>query len=204
MKHCVKKIGKAEIIVWNLTESVEELKQQLTVYNEEEFSKLNTDKRKSEYLAVRVALKALLGKEIMIEYNQEGKPFLSDGSFQISISHSKNWIAVIVHPTRQVGIDIECPTDKIRKIYSRFLSEDEQTDLSNGENSDQLQLAWSAKEALYKIIGNDAVDFANQLRIYAFEVKTSGKIEGEHLPSKKIYHLKYNHNSDYTLVYCLD
>lgn len=193
-----------QVLVWNLSESIDELKNELTEINATELGKLFSDKRKLEYLCVRVAMKALLGKEIQIQYDDDGKPFLADKSFQISISHSKNWIAVMAHPTCSVGLDIECPTDKIQKIYTRFLNKTEQKDLSNGKNINQLQLAWSTKEALYKIIGKEAVDFANQLRIFTFEAKPAGEIIAQHIPTKKLYQLNYIQNSAYTLVYCLE
>ena len=192
------------LLVWDLTESIGELSKQLTSFNETEFDKIVSEKRKREFLGVQVAMKELLGKEVQISHDVDGKPFLSDASYQISISHSKNWIAVMAHPTCSIGIDVECPNDKIQKIYTRFLSNVEQKDLSNGKNINQLLLAWSVKEALYKIIGKEAVDFANQLRIFHFEPKLSGEIMAQHTPTKKLYQLRYIQNSAYTLVYCVD
>jgi Phosphopantetheinyl transferase len=192
------------LLVWDLTESIDELSKQLTSFNEIEFDKIVSEKRKREFLGVQVAMKELLGKEVQISHDVDGKPFLSDDSYQISISHSKNWIAVMAHPTSSIGVDVECPNDKIQKIYTRFLSNVEQKDLSNGKNINQLLLAWSVKEALYKIIGKEAVDFANQLRIFHFEPKLSGEIMAQHTPTKKLYQLRYIQNSAYTLVYCVD
>ena len=198
-------IEDARLLVWELTESIETLKEQLSLIEQDKsaFDKIASEKRKLEFLGIRVALKTLLGKEIRIEYNSEGKPYLSDQSYQISVSHSNKWIAIIAHPTRMVGIDIECPTDKIQKLYQRFLSVTEQKELSDGKDTEQLLLAWSAKEALYKIIGKDAIDFANQLRIYPFSVKPSGKMKAQHIPTKAFYQLLYQQSEKYTLVYCL-
>ena len=195
----------AMLLVWELTESIETLKEQLNLVDSDKIAleKIVSEKRKLEFLGIRVAFKTLLGKEIEIEYDGNGKPSLKDKSYQISISHSKNWIVVMAHPNRLVGIDIECPTDKIQKLYKRFLGIDEQKDLSNGKDNRQLLLAWSGKEALYKIIGNEAVDFANQLRIFPFVVKPSGEIKAEHIPTNTFYRLIYQLTQNYTLVYCL-
>jgi len=205
MKHELITLEGATILVWELTETIEKLFAQLHLNESEitEFGKIVSEKRKLEFLGIRLALKTVLGKEIHIEYDDEGKPHLSDKSFQISVSHSNKWIAVIVHPTKKVGIDIECPTDKIQKLYKRFLSPVEQIELSHGKNIHQLLLAWSAKEALYKIIGKESIDFANQLRIYSFEIKSVGEIRAQHVPTKLNYLLHYQQTEDYTLVYCL-
>ena len=195
----------ATILVWELTETIENLASQLHLNDSEitKFNKIVSVKRKLEFLGIRTALKTVLGKEVPIDYDDEGKPHLSDESFQISISHSNRWIAIILHPTKRVGIDIECPTDKILKLYKRFLSPVEQAELSHGKDIRQLLIAWSAKEALYKIIGKESIDFANQLRIYSFEVKTPGEIRAQHIPSKSYYLLHYQQTENYTLVYCL-
>jgi len=197
-------LGEPKYLVYEITESVDDLYKNWLVDGlfTHEFEKIVSEKRKREYLAVRLAMRSLLGKDILICYDADGKPFLEDNSYQISISHSGKWIAVIADLTHRVGIDIECPTDKIKNIYTRFLSKTEQDELSNGNNILQLQLAWSAKEALYKIIGKQAVDFANQLRIFPFEVKSQGEIQAQHIETESLYTLFYIQSAEYTLVYC--
>jgi 4'-phosphopantetheinyl transferase len=197
--------GEAKGLVWEMVGSSQELLQQFEqpqLYVAE-LEKRKTEHRKREFLAVRLALKALLGKEVVVIYNEEGKPFLSDKSFHISISHSKNWIAVLIHPSLEVGIDIECPSPKIEKVYTRFLSELEQQELYKEKDARRLHLAWSAKEALYKIIGREAVDFAKQLRIFPFELRLKGELLAQQLSSLQQYKLFYEQDTAYTLVYCL-
>ena len=168
-----------------------------------EFQKIRTDKRKLEFLAVRVALKKMLGEEVYVSYTDEGKPFLAEKQMNISISHSKKWVAVGVHPDAQIGVDIECWSDKIPKLYKRFLNEEEQEYLS--DDTKKLHIAWSAKEALYKIIGKTAVDFANQLQIFPFDATESRRIFfAEHLVSGKLFKLHYSYNEDFVLVWCVD
>jgi phosphopantetheinyl transferase len=198
-------LKKARVLICEVTGSVETLKEQLTLIDPDktEFQKIVSEKRKLEFLGIRIALKTLLGREIQIQYDAEGKPFLSDKSYHISVSHSNKWIAVMIHPSKKTGIDIECPTDKIQKLYTRFLSPTEQKELSEGKDIRQLLLAWSAKEALFKIIGKEAIDFANQLRIFPFDVKPSGEMKAQHVPTKSIYKLYYHQTEEYTLVYCL-
>ena len=192
-------------LVWEMMGSWEEILQEFDQENLhlEELEKRKTEHRKREFLGVRLALKALLGKEVFVIYNEDGKPFLADNSQHISISHSKNWIAVIVHPNLEVGIDIECTNPKIEKVYTRFLSEIEQKEIYLEKDTRKLHLAWSAKEALYKVIGKEAVDFAKQLRIMPFEIKNKGKISAIHIPKLQQYNLFYLQNQAYTLVYCL-
>ncbi len=200
--HIIENNG-GRLLVFEICNSVDELFGKLSNIELSEYANLTSDKRRLEYLGVRLALKNLLGEEKKIIYTTDGKPELSDKSYHISVSHSGSWIAVMAHNTKKVGIDIEKPTDKISKIYQRFLNETEQKELSGGKNVKQLLLAWSGKEALYKIIGIDAVDFANHLHIFPFEVKSEGTIEAQHIPTKDYYKLQYIQNEVYTLVYCI-
>ncbi len=198
-------IDDAKLLVWEITQSIDELVsgfEDFTLFAVD-FEKINSDKRKLEFLGTRWLLKILLEKEINVQYTADGKPYLNNESYHISLSHSGKWMAVMIHSTKHVGIDIECPTDKIQKVYKRFLSETEQAELSDGKNIKQLQIAWSAKEALYKIIGKEAIDFANQLRLLPFEVQKEGQITAQHITTNTVYQLTYTQTAAYTLVYCI-
>ncbi len=195
----------ADVLIWEITESADELIGMLSNFEsyKPEYESIKTNKRRIEFLTARIAINQLLGDEKMIVYDKSGKPFLKNEKTFISISHSKKWLALIAHPDLKAGIDIECPTEKIVQVYKRFLNPAEQKELFDEGSSIKLQLAWSAKEALFKIIGDSAVDFAKQLHIFPFELKDEGSIKAEHLPYKDVYNLHYKVESNYNLVYCI-
>ncbi len=195
----------ADILIWEITETETDLISLLSNFDiyKAEFEQLKTTKRKLEFLAARVALNALAGSQISVQYTPEGKPFCADIDLQISISHSGKWIAVITHPTNAVGIDIEMPTDKFQKLYQRFLNKNEQRKLYNANDLRKVQLAWSAKEAMYKIIGNEAVNFDKQLEVLDFTINNSDHFIGIHTVSNKKFTLYYTVNKAFNLVYCI-
>lgn len=197
----------ARILIWEISETVGEMVSLLSNFDEyiADFEKLRTTKRQLEFLSVRVTLNQLVGREVTVIYDNCGKPYLKDKSFNISISHTKNWIAVMVHPTKKVGIDIETVSDRVLKVRNKFLSADELKYLyTDNENTKKMQLAWSAKEAIYKIIGHEAVDFKNQLRILAFENDSEGTIYIEHLLTNNVFELGYKVTQQFNLVYCME
>jgi len=208
MIHRTIKISDTKILIWKLTETWEELLKQFdkNEIDSVEFSTFHTDKRKKEYLSVRLALKTLLNRKIKICYNDDGKPFLSDYFAEIGISHSGQWIAVITHPTQKVGIDVERFQSKILAISERFLSQEELEKIleDKEEKLKKLTLLWSAKEALFKVIGKEAVDFSRQLLIFPFRMGKSGKMKALHIPRKKLYELNYELTEEYALVYLID
>lgn len=176
-----------------------------TLLYKEELEQFSGEKRKKEFLGLRFALKKCLdNQDYKVIYSQEGKPLLENGKFNVSFSHAGNWNVAVSHPTRKVGIDIEIPSEKLRRVYEKFLSPEEQQDFPITSDLETLCLLWSSKEVLYKIIGNEAVDFAKQLRIYPFCKEESGKIKAEHLVTKVTYSLYYQITPDYVVVFGME
>ncbi|MGC3978660.1 MAG: 4'-phosphopantetheinyl transferase superfamily protein [Paludibacteraceae bacterium] len=168
----------------------------------DELELFSGEKRRKEYLGLRFALKKCLdNQEYKVIYSKEGKPLLENGKFHVSFSHAGIWNAAVSNPGKKVGIDIEIPTEKLRRIYEKFLSNEEQNNFPQTCDLETLCLLWSSKEVLFKIIGNKAVDFAAQLRIFPFEKKESGKINALHLVSGKNYTLFYKITPDFVIVF---
>ena len=131
-------------------------------------NQIKLEKRRQEWLAVRILLKELLGEEKEVEYDAFGKPFFKDNSYQISISHTPGYVAVILNPEHPVGIDIEQITNKVERIRDRFLSEEEKKHISKEKELIHLLLHWSAKESIFKALGTSDVIFNEQLHIKPF------------------------------------
>ena len=72
--------------IWQVTETLEELYACLSDdVVRQELERLKAPSRKMEYLAVRVLLKTMLGKEVRIGHETSGKPFLTGGEYHVSI-----------------------------------------------------------------------------------------------------------------------
>lgn len=198
------RLAEGQILIWDLCETVEQLLGRQTVVTQDELEQFTAQKRKREYLATRVALMELTGAEIQVDYTHERKPFAVNSNLQLSFSHSADRVAVMIHPEKCVGVDIEKQGNKVAALYTRFMGEQEQCDFGQGSDVHVLQIIWSAKEALYKIIGKEAVDFAETLRVLPFNRQESGALEALHLPKAKKYTLHYMQKEGYTLVYCIE
>lgn len=122
---------------------------------------LKNNKRKQEFLQIRELRNNTIGK-IEILYNNDGKPFLSDSDDFISISHSPNYIALLKAPFN-IGLDIEEINERILKIKSRFLNEDELVLI--GSTIENLTTAWTLKEAMFKLNSKTGIDFRKELLI---------------------------------------
>ena len=103
--------------VWKMEESSDELLGMLE--HKADYSsfleRVSAEKRRQERFASRMLLKELLGEEARVDYHSTGAPFLACVPLYISISHTKDYVAVILDK-RPTGIDIEYRSDRILKI----------------------------------------------------------------------------------------
>lgn len=126
---------------------------------------IKNDKRRIERLAGRFLLKHL--KEdfpvLHIAPDAHDKPRIADNQYYFSISHSWPYVAAVVSPYVEAGIDIQCWHPRMETLQNKFLSQEEQRFFGN--DSRLITLAWSAKEAAYKWQGRRGVEFIDHLRI---------------------------------------
>ncbi|NCC09112.1 MAG: 4'-phosphopantetheinyl transferase superfamily protein [Bacteroidia bacterium] len=193
--------------VWKVDESIEELLSitSSTAYYERGLTQFSSEKRRLEWLAVRVLLTQLCGEEKEVGYRPSGKPYLVDGSFQISISHTKGYVAVILSEKFQVGIDIEQFRDRVHRVADRFMRTDEQAQPYQGVSTWSLLLHWSAKETLYKCVEGAQSDLT-QLRLLPFVLSDQGTFQANEYWSahEKAYTLAYRLHTDFVLTWMVD
>ena len=160
----------------------EYLKENSLVISEE---KPNGLKRKAQSHFVRKLLcDALEDEYVQVRVDQFGKPYLENGKYEISFSHTQDMVAVALSKAGRTGIDIEAPRDKVEQIAHKFMSEQEMQGLSvSTPKADSLTWYWSAKEAMYKLHGRRVLDYKRHLHVSPFNIGASDnflcKIEKE-------------------------
>lgn len=201
--------GSLTVAIWKVDETVEQLCSMFRHFSivEEGFIRLSAEKRKQEWLAVRVLLKEMLGEEKEIGYLPSGKPYLKDKSMHVSFSHTNGYVAVALHPTDEVGVDIEQYGTRVQRVASRFIREDEKVSVASGDEIYGLLLHWSAKETMFKLMDEQAVDFIDHLHIQPFVLQKEGSFEAREYRSDKErrFLIHYDTHPDYVLTYaCLE
>ncbi len=172
----------AILAIWKITETIENLLVQVDFnkYDQASYDVISNDEKKLEWLSSRLTIRYLVeeigGEYLGIIKDKHNKPYLKDINYHLSISHSFPYAAAIIHKVNPVGIDIEMPRDKIRRISQRFLSDIELK--AANENIDALSIYWSAKETLYKIYGKKKLIFRQNIRVNPFEMSNAGEMKG--------------------------
>ena len=171
--------NKAEIGVWQITETEEELMTLSSIPSDEmeEISFIRSESMRKQRLAVRALLEEMFEEKVYLSHHDNGKPYIENDAINISITHTAKYVAVILHPTEDVGIDIESLDRDFSAVEKKALSEDEIDDLDDDKRNEQLAIYWCAKEAIFKRVSVYNVDFAEQIEIERFRPKGEGELE---------------------------
>jgi phosphopantetheinyl transferase len=141
--------------VWKISESINELN---ALSEEVKFNQIKSQKRKLEILSVRALLEKMC-VNVKLDYNKYGAPVL-DNNKKIAISHSKQLVAIIVSEFKS-GIDTEIISKRILKIKDKFIS----TNDNINESQEDLTIAWSTKECIYKWHQKGNLNFKDDILI---------------------------------------
>ena len=191
--------------IWKITETRDELLNMLSSTNQEKahhyLSNIKSNRRTLEWLSSRLLLQLLTNDDKTIEHTDQGQPFLVDNSFQISISHSKDYAVVLLHKYKKVGVDIENYSQRILKVEKRFISETEYIDPN--QRTLHLILHWCAKETLYKLMNSTEIVFKKHLHIQPFQIQEEGIMNAYETftENKSSYSINYEVKDDFVLAW---
>ena len=145
---------------------------------------ISSPSRKAEQIAWRTALRALTDTKSDIVYLPSGAPILTNTAQHISVTHNTKWAAVAIGNTK-CGIDIELLARNFERIATRYISPEE-AQLPESAHPLFKPLLWSAKEAIYKYVATEGVDFIEEIRVIATDIvakKLNAEFRGESLPT---------------------
>ena len=131
-------------------------------------SRFQHEGRRREHLAWRRIIRRELGIKSLIEYNEVGAPMVDTTNCHISVSHTKNMVAVAIADV-PVGIDIELRDRDFETVKSRYMT---LAEMALTDNEQWPAMVWTAKEALYKLYGHREMDLTADLRIVGYDEKT--------------------------------
>ncbi len=201
--------SEVRILIWNIQETEEDLKKFLNLPEnsiEGLLSGINHFQRRKQKLVTNLLLGLLSSNTLHIHYSAEGKPILTTCDGHISISHSGDYVVLIYHVNKLIGVDIEIPDQRVINISGRFINESEYLWASISKET-TFSLIWGVKESVFKAIGGGGIDFKKNIIVskpYENMVQ-NGKgratfIKNEHIQNFQ-YHFRYL--EDYLLVYTI-
>ena len=171
--------NKAEISVWQITETEQERIDLSSVPTDEmeEISLIRNETLRKQKLAVRALLNTVFEEKMYLNHHDNGKPFLENCITNISITHTDRYVAIITHDEDDVGIDIESLDRDFSSVEKKALSEEEIDDIDEDRKNEQLAIYWCTKEAIFKRMSQNRVDFSEQIEVERFTPRSEGELE---------------------------
>jgi phosphopantetheinyl transferase len=134
-----------------------------------------------------------------------GAPYIEGYPYNISLSHTKGFIAFVAHPKPYpAGIDIEYKGERVLRVRERFLTPQENAAIDESHAAEHLLLYWCAKETLYKLLRDSGIDFRHALQVMPFPFGESGAIrvtETHTSPLPQSFLLDFEVSQDYVCVW---
>ena len=164
--------------VWKITESEAELRTMTSIPSDEleEISYIKNESLRKQRLAVRALLDAMFEEKVYLSHHDNGKPYIENNAINISITHTDQYVAVILNEEDEVGIDCESLNRDFSAFEKKALSDEEIGDLEDEQKNEQLAIYWCAKEAIFKLTSQYDVDFAEQIQIDGFRYRNEGEL----------------------------
>lgn len=189
--------------VWRCEESADELLGMVDLFEQDRtvLQDMRVDVRKIEFLAARILTRQILGYPASISYNTNGKPLLDVPETDLSISHTKGYVAVAMKKGQRTGIDIQTNSAKVERIAHKFLHNDEQSAMNS---MDALHVIWCCKESLFKMYSDEHPVFATQMRISGYLEPDKGLTAAIYTQNKWVEHIMgYEKLENAHLVYVI-
>ncbi len=198
------------LAVWHLTEEGDYFINDMDKFSAspEKLEEIKVEQRRKEWLCGRhlgwSIAKELEGSCDGVWSDPHNKPHIKNSSLQISISHAKPYVAVLVHRNTSCGIDIEEKKEKLLRLAPKFLTQRE-LDLASG-SLDAIAIGWGAKEAIYKLYGKKSLIFKEHIFLHKLDaIEQNGSISSELKVNNIVTNIeiKYEQFENHILAYTI-
>ena len=194
--------------IWELTETPEELFHifRFTEQERKEYQAIKYERRKKEFLSVRLLLENMLDSKPEVDYDKFGKPILINHKFHVSISHSAFLVTALISE-KNIGIDVEDMNRETSKIADRYLSPEELSYINSTGKAELGRITyWSAKEAIFKCTHLNGIHFNKQIIVSPFDFSVEQSFEGkcieeDQVQNFRLWNIFYKNN---VIVCCIE
>ncbi len=160
------------LCIWKIEEPLHVLETQFENCKLQDITlikKKNADVKKGS-LAARLCVHHLINKPILFKKDQYGALTIHENNVCIGLSHTHGYAAAIISENKTCAIDIEKNDGRALRIASKFLGIH---DCIQPNNPEEVTLAWSIKESVYKWWKKKNLIFKEDIQIKSLTYKTA-------------------------------
>ena len=164
--------------LWAVTETLDEL---VTLCNRRNIDtspmlQFKSRTRRTEVLVEQLLLCIIFGKPMQLQHTPHGMPYVEGTNLNLSITHTHGLVCVAVNEYHPIGIDVERKGTRVLRVRDRFLNESEQAFIA-ADDSETTLIAWTAKEALYKVVNDHNATMRDDLQLDPFKPSIVGTLK---------------------------
>lgn len=205
----IRKLRPANFLgIWKIEEDEAFFRNELWLDEHEiEFlDKIKAENRRLQWLSSRLLIRKIINPkgQILMEWDDFGKPVIINYDFEVSISHSSDMVSVIVGD-RKSGNDIERHDRKVERIARKFVRDDEMAFVEMGKETLYYITLWAAKETMFKYYGGGGIDFKKHMQVLPFTMADKGAFSMHYLKesTRQEFILNYEWLDGHILTYCI-
>ncbi len=180
-----------DIFIAKIRTDEEKMLEEISLSSQEKmkYAEMTSRKRRQEWLTYRVLLSNVLGKEFILEYQSNGKPYLLQPKKNISISHSKEYVAIAI-AEKKIGIDIEKIDTRILKLKEKILNSREVNRFVAADER-VLHIIWGIKESVYKQ-QDEEINYLEDIEVKKIDENTAEVQVKNHLQKVEFFEIDNN------------
>ena len=157
-----------DLVLWKIEEELPFFEQMIKIPSAQLIEMENWKiGRRREWCASRYLIKNILHTDVDGLYiDEHGKPHITSKEYEISLSHSRDFIALGWHYECSIGIDIQWKNPKVSRVAHKFCTDRELAKFPKDSSTEEREhFIWSVKESIYKAYGKRNLSFKNNIII---------------------------------------
>ena len=169
------------LLLWKIEEGTDQL---LSYFPEEKRAALRTflkekyasESKQKEWLIERILIARHCSPQERLRHRDNGSPFLEFSHENISISHTRGYVAIAFSTCLHFGIDIEHISDRVNRVQDYFMTEDEKSP-DHGCDTLYNLVVWSSKESIFKALRDGVANNMKNIHIPPFPLSPKGTFQ---------------------------
>ncbi len=161
---------------WQLVESSAQLAEMCVSEMLDASCDAKAESRRREILGERLLMKTIFGIPTPILHNADRMPYIADSGVHLSVAHTKGLLVVALNHHHSMGVDVEQYHRRVLNVRAGFLNEEERRWIAPDDELAHI-VAWTAKEAIFKTIGQRSLvaNYRDEIRLLPFSTPRIGQ-----------------------------
>ena len=162
--------------MWMLSETSQQLACMCAAEGLPAHCEAKSEYRRREILGERLLVERIVGQSATLRHNADDDPYLEGCQAHITIAHTRGLLCIGLNATHRMGVDVERYGRRVLGVRDFYVNDEEKTWLDTGD-VDGHMVAWMAKEAIFKAVGErqQVGNYASDITVDRFATPHRGQ-----------------------------